>query len=101
MPRLDLSDKSAITKAKVQIVHQEPLIMGLPEEIDLQLDWNNYNCEYDPGGDIHFDCDGGKVIAELAQRIDHPEFSELAQVCSESRSRVDIDVRHHRLVFHE
>ncbi|MGD8592294.1 MAG: hypothetical protein PVF82_05645 [Gammaproteobacteria bacterium] len=101
MPQLDLNDKAAIEKAKVQILHQEPLIMSIPDEIDLQLDWNNFNCEYDENADVHYNCDGGKAVFELANRVDHPEFSELADACNESSSLVDIDIRSHRLIFHD
>lgn len=101
MPQLDLNDKAAIEKAKVQIVHQEPLILSLPEDIDLQMDWTDYHCEYDPSADIRYNCDGGKAMSELAARVNHPEFSELAEACHQSSSLVDFDLRNKRLVFHD
>lgn len=101
MPCLDLNDKAAINKSKIQILHQEPLILILPEDIDLQLDWGKYHCEYDASGDIHYNCDGGKALSELAKRNNVPGFSELAEACYESSSLVDFDMRHHRVVFHD
>ena len=88
MPQLALSDKAAISKAKQQILHQEPLIMSLPEEIDMQLNWKDCNCKYDERSEIHYNCDGGKAMSELAKRANHPEFSQLAQACDESSSLV-------------
>jgi hypothetical protein len=101
MPQLDLSDKEAIKKAKIQIVHQEPLILSLPDDIDLQLEWSSFNCEYDQSADIHFNCDGGPSMSELANRNNYPEFSELAEACNQSSSLVDFDVRNNHLVFHD
>jgi hypothetical protein len=101
MPELDLNDDTSIQKAKAQILHQEPLILVLPANINVELNWEQYDCEFDENSDIHYDCNGGKALEELTKKNQRPDFMELSEACIESGSLVDVDRENRRLIFHD
>lgn len=101
MPTIDLNDEAGIKKAKAQILHQEPLVLNLPDNFDLNVQWDNFSCRFDEEQDIHFDCDGGNLITELAKITRSHDLSVLSKACVESGSQVDVDVKNNRLIFHD
>ena len=101
MPTIDLDDEASINKAKAQILHQEPLVLNLPNNLDLNVQWDNFSCHFDEDQGIHFDCDGGNLIAELAKTTQTYDLSVLSKACVESGSQVDVDVKNNRLIFHD
>lgn len=101
MPTLRLEDKGSIAKAKVQILHQEPLILALPDHVDLNLSWDNYSCEFNEAHSIHYDCNGENLLTALANKTRIDDLNTLSDACKQSGLRVDADLEKHRLIFHD
>lgn len=101
MAELDLNEPNSINKAKTQILHQEPVILNLPKDFNMNLNWQEYNCLWDKVADTHYNCDAGKALKELAKNNQIMELNELSSACIESSSQLDIDCRNHRLIFHD
>jgi hypothetical protein len=101
MPTVRLEDKGSIAKAKVQILHQEPLILALPDNIDLTVSWDNFSCEFNEEQSIHYDCNGARLLAALANRTHIQDLNTLSDACQRSGLRVDADLEKHRLIFHD
>lgn len=100
MPVLDWRDDKVPQKAKAQILHQEPVILQMPDDFDIALDGAAFDCEPHQEAGILFDC-GGKVLSRLAERNQLPSLNIIAEACVESSSRVDIDTAHKRLIVHD
>lgn len=101
MPTIGLDEQGSIKKAKVQILHQEPLVMNLPADVNLDLPWDKFNCEYDEERNIHFDCKGEDLVAALNRSTPAHDLAELSNACKESGSQVDVDIKNKRLIFHD
>jgi hypothetical protein len=101
MPELDLNEEASVGKAKAQILHQEPLILSLPDQVELNLPWEKFNCEFDAESANHYDCDGGPLLSQLAEKTHIGSLKTLADACEESSSRVDVDIKNNRIIFHD
>lgn len=100
MPVLNWSENRAPEKASAQILHQEPVILQMPDDFDTALDGNAYNCQQQDNG-IIYNCDGHKILQQLATQNNLPELNTIAKACLQSSSQVDIDSQHHRIIVHD
>jgi hypothetical protein len=101
MPVLEWNPAMDLQKAELQILHQEPVILQMPDSIDLNLDAREYGCQVQEDTGILYDCDGGRALHQLAERNRLPSLEVIAEACDESRSQVDIDPAHKRLIVHD
>ena len=101
MPVLEWSDSSAPYKAKAQILHQEPVILQMPQEFDGSIDGDLYGCRIQDDGGILYDCDGGRVLDRLATRNALPGLHIIAEACEQSNSQIDIDIAGKRIIVHD
>jgi hypothetical protein len=101
MPVLDWTAENSALKAKAQILHQEPVILLMPESFDCAIDGAKFHCQQheDPG--ILVNCDGGAVLNWLADCNNTPTLRTIAEACIESSSQVDIDVVGNRIIVHD
>lgn len=101
MPVLDWNDDKAPLKARAQILHQEPVILQMPEDFDTAIDGDELHCQLEEKSDILYDCDGGRTLERLAARNHLDALHRLAEACVRSNSQVDIDRAHRRLIVHD
>jgi hypothetical protein len=101
MPVLDWDEVNAPQKAKAQILHQEPVILQMPDSFDALVDGGEFGCKHQAETDLLYDCDGGGLLERLAARNDLPELLTVAEACVESSSRVDIDRPRRRIIVHD
>lgn len=101
MPELDWSDEKAAQKAAAQIIHQEPVILRMPESFDASVDPDAFGCELQGSSGILYNCNGGKVLRQLALQNHLPDLDIVAAACIRSSSQVDIDSAHQRLIVHD
>ena len=101
MPQLDWTEDKTALRAKAQILHQEPVILQMPETFDAFLDNNEYGCILHEATGILYNCDGGKLLHRLAQQNLLPGLDQVAEACSQSSSRVDLDRARKRLIVHD
>lgn len=100
MPILNWSENKAPEKASIQILHQEPVILQMTDDFNAALDGDEYNChQHDTG--IIYNCDGHKILQQLAIQNNLPELNTIAKACLESSSLVDIDSQHNRIIVHD
>lgn len=101
MPVLEWRDTSSSQKAKAQILHQEPVILQMPDDFDAGIDGNQFGCALHEESGILYDCDGGGVLNRLATKNALPDLLILAEACEQSSSQVDIDKENKRLIVHD
>ena len=101
MPELDWSDEKAAQKAAAQILHQEPVILQMPDGFDMSLDADAFGCELQESSGILYNCAGGKVLRQLAMQNHLAELDIVAAACIRSSSQVDIDGAHKRIIVHD
>jgi len=101
MPTLTWNDGDAALRAKAQILHKEPLILKMPPSFDARVNAKECGCAFDEASSILFNCDGGKVLRELAEHNQLPKLDIVAEACIESNSQVDVDRSLNRLIVHD
>lgn len=101
IPVLDWKEDNAAIKAKAQIMHQEPLVLQMPDNFDTTVDDENCGCKFKRDTGILYDCDGGKTLHLLARQNHFAELNIVVEACIISSSQVDIDSTHNRIVVHD
>lgn len=101
MPVLDWSEENAPQRAQVQILHQEPVILKMPYNFDASVDGNEFGCKLQENTGVLYDCDGGKLLHQLAEQNILPDLNLIAEACITSSSQVDIDNTQKRLIVHD
>jgi len=98
---LNWEEEHAAMKAKAQIMHQEPLILQMPEEFDATVDGKECGCKLQRDSGILYDCDGGKILHLLARKNHLSALNIVVEACIISSSQVDIDSAQNRIVVHD
>jgi hypothetical protein len=101
MPVLDWSDAKAPQKAKAQILHQEPIILQMPNDFDADIDGDEFGCALQEDSGTLLNCRGSGVLNSLATKNALPGLKIVADACAESNSQVDIDMAHKRIIVHD
>ncbi|MBD3669921.1 MAG: hypothetical protein HUJ29_04035 [Gammaproteobacteria bacterium] len=101
MPTLNWNEENAGAKAKAQILHQEPVILMMPNDFDSSVEGDKFGCELEDDSGIYFDCDGGKVLQQLAAMNNMDGLEMVAEACVQSSSQVDIDGANNRIIVHD
>ena len=101
MPVLDWSDQKAPKKAQAQILHQEPVILQMPDYFNMSLDGDVFGCELQGDSGIFYNCEGGDVLRRLARQNNFEALDMLADACIQSDSQVDIDDAGKRIIVHD
>lgn len=101
MPVLDWAVDNAPLKAKAQIMHEEPVILQMPETFDASLHGEAFAGKLHEETGIMYDCDGSKALGWLATRNQEPDLNIIAEACAYSSSLVDIDGARKRLIVHD
>lgn len=101
MPVLDWSEAKAPQKAKAQILHQEPVILQMPDDFNTDLDAEKFGCKRQGNDGMLYDCDGGKVLDHLAGKNALAGLDIVANACAKSSSQVDIDSARSRIIVHD
>jgi hypothetical protein len=100
MPVIDWTEDHAPAKATAQILHQEPVVLQMPDSFDASLDPIDFDCNVEGNG-IHYNCDGAKVLEKLSILNDLPTLRKVADACFTSSSQVDIDPVRKRIIVHD
>ncbi len=101
IPVLDWEEEHAVMKAKAQIMHQEPLVLQMPDNFDASVDGKDCGCKLQQDTGILYDCNGGKTLHLLARRNHLSELNIVVEACIISSSQVDIDSVLKRIVVHD
>lgn len=101
MPELNWSGKQSANQARAQILHEEPIILKMPENFISDISSEDFGCKLDEQSGIFYDCEGGDAIRHLAELNKLPELDEIASACADSSSQVDVDPAGHRLIIHD
>lgn len=101
MPVLDWQAAKAPQKAKAQILHQEPVILQMPDSFMIDIESEDFGCKLEDNGNILYDCEGGELLQQVAKRNGIEGLKVVAEACLQSSSRVDIDRQRHRIIVHD
>ena len=101
MPVLDWSGENAPIKAKTQIMHEEPVILQMPDTFDVSLNGERFSGKLITENGIQFNCDGFRVLVWLANQNREPDLAMIADACAYSSSLVDVDGARNRLIVHD
>lgn len=101
MPVINWNQQQAVHKARAQILHQEPVIIQMPDSFDPSLDGEIFGCELQGDNGIFYNCEGGKTLQRLAEQNALDELKLIAEACVESGSQVDIDRDGQRIIVHD
>jgi len=101
MPLLNWTDDHAAEKAMAQILHQEPVILQMPDSFDASLDSTELDCFFEPDSGIYFNCEGGQIIKHLAEENHLDALLSIADACVETTSRVDVNVDKKQIIIHD
>lgn len=101
MPLLHWTSDNAPLRAKAQIMHEEPVILQMPDTFQMPLNGEKFAGKLDEETGILYDCNGLKALNWLAIQNHEPDLSIIAQACDYSSSLVDIDSMHNRVIVHD
>lgn len=101
MPVLDWNEDKAPLKAKAQILHQEPVIIQMPDNFDTALDGQQFGCRVEEDDGSLQDCEGNTLLQQLAAQNSLPSLNIIAEACYKSSSQVDIDRHRKRIIVHD
>jgi hypothetical protein len=102
IPNLKWENPSSQYQAKAQILHQEPVILNMPQVFDYDITGSEeHHCQYNPESGIFYNCNGGATLDLLADRNHQPALHELAAACVTTSSQVDIDAQGQRIIIHD
>jgi len=102
MPNVKWEEPTSPYRAKAQILHQEPVILDMPETFDYDIgDDGIQHCQFHSESGIYYNCNGGVTLDILADINQQPTLHELAQACNTTHSQVDIDANGRRLIIHD
>lgn len=101
MPILDWTDDHAPLKAKAQIVHEEPVILQMPNTFEIDLNGERFSGILHEATGILYNCDGSNALSWLADQTHEPDLNFIAEACAYSGSLVDIDGSRKRLIVHD
>ena len=97
MPVLDWGESQTPVKARAQILHQEPVILQMPDDFDTSFDTATVDCKFQEDTGIFYNCDGAKTLDLLANQNHLSGLHDIAKACNQSGSQVDIDRNHKRI----
>ena len=100
IPILDWTENNTVINAKAKILLQEPVILQMPDEFDTSADGNKFGCKLQEDTGILRDCDGGKILQQLASQNQLTTLITIAEACVESSSQVDIDGSRKLIIVH-
>ncbi|WP_018874184.1 MULTISPECIES: hypothetical protein [unclassified Thioalkalivibrio] len=100
MPVLDWQDGKNAMRAKFQVMHEEPVVLKMPADMDWSVNEGEFGCTLDDSG-MPRDCEGGSLLHRLAELNDMPGLEDIAKACAYSSSRVDIDASGSRIIVHD
>ncbi|WP_017940543.1 MULTISPECIES: hypothetical protein [unclassified Thioalkalivibrio] len=100
MPALDWENGRNAMRAKFQVMHEEPVVLNMPPDMDWSVNGGEFGCTLDEKG-MPRDCEGGSLLHRLAKLNDMPGLGDIAQACAYSSSRVDIDAAGSRIIVHD
>ena len=101
IPMIDWSTEHAAAKAKAQILHQEPVVLQMPADFNIELDGHSYNCRLNENTVILHDCNGAATLHRLAAENHYASLHTIAIACMRSGSQVDIDTKSRRIIVHD
>lgn len=101
MPVLNWDTEKAPLKAKAQIMHEEPVILQMPDTFDATLDAGEFVCKRHEKTGILYNCEATGALGWLATRNHEPGLNIVADACAHSGSLLDIDSRRKRLIVHD
>ena len=101
MPVLNWDDDKIPLKAKAQIIHEEPVILQMPDSFNASLDGAEFACKQHEDTGILYNCDGYGALTWLAEQNNEPSLKIVADACAYSSSLVDIDSAQRRLIVHD
>ena len=101
MPVLDWSGENVPIKAKTRIMHEEPVILQMPNTSDVSLNGEKFSGRLNTGNGIQFNCNGFRVFVWLAKQNRDPELAVIAVACAYSSSLVNVDAARNRLIVHD
>lgn len=101
MPQLDWADPQTALKARAQILHQEPVVLVMPEDTRFPADPAACGGELDADSGILVNCDPAKALVRLAEINAFEAMGEVAEAAVVSGSRVDVDAAGRRIIVHD
>lgn len=101
IPVMDWNEDKAPKRAKAQILHQEPVILQMPDDFDTSLDGEDFDCRIEENGNILLECNGSEIVQHLAAKNHLPGLETIAEACFQSSSQVDIDTDKKRIIVHD
>lgn len=102
MPSVKWEEPASPYRAKAQILHQEPVILDMPETFNYDIgDGGQHACQYNVESGIYYNCNGSHTLELLADINHQSALYDLAQACETTHSQVDIDANGRRLIIHD
>lgn len=101
IPVLKWNDQASTAKAKLQILHQEPVVLEMPEHYAYEFDGEAAQCKLQEETGIFYDCEPQPILDSLSHLNADPDLKAVADACVESSSRIDIDPNGRRIIVHD
>ncbi|MBS3801109.1 MAG: hypothetical protein KGY40_09025 [Thioalkalivibrio sp.] len=100
MPEIDWQDGKNAMRKKFQVMHEEPVVLNMPADMDGSVNAGEFGCTLDDSG-MPRDCEDGSLLHRLAELNDMSGLEHIATACVYSSSRVDIDAAVSGLIVHD
>ncbi len=101
MPELNWADPQTALKAKAQLLHEEPVILIMPEDTRFPADAAACGGELDAETGMVVNCDPAEALGRVAEINAFEAMGEVAEAAVVSGSRVDIDAAGRRIIVHD
>lgn len=101
IPTLKWQNAKNKYQAESQILHEEPVILEMPESFRCQVDGTLFGGLLNEETGIYYDCDAVPLLSQLAEDNMMPSLGTIADACKTSGSVVDVDPLGRRLIIHD
>ncbi len=100
MPKIDWNDdKATLSRIKAQIMHEEPVILLIPENFNFDLDPDV--CDYQEKSSLLIGCAPDTALSILAKQNAIPALNDIGSAAKMAGMVIDVDSSNHRLIIHD
>ncbi|HED33888.1 MAG TPA: hypothetical protein ENJ08_06675 [Gammaproteobacteria bacterium] len=101
IPVLMWQNAISAKKAMAQVRHEEPLIIQMPDDFNMDIDISICGCSAGKSPEHHLNCHVKNILEMLADKNQMPELAELANVAHTAGQVMDIETDNLRLIIHD
>lgn len=101
LPVMAWDRENSALRARVQIMHEEPLILEMGSSFDINVDAEACKCQTVDDGNHFIDCDPKCTLSQLADANHLPALAKVGEVAEEVGMLVALDRTRSRIIIYD